>query len=193
MLKDFLSLLENFIQCLEFSSDCWKVFLFEWFFSATRKCYLMLLNFSMSLLNEKFHTQSWPFYACNSRYCISIEILHPYFNLKHWMFLNIVLKVFMDQMFNFNLMHFDAGILWITITRNILFYDNLMFYITLRKHFYFTVFYSFSCSILSEDSIFFENLLFLQCTLNNIYLQRCYEKLERVIYLFLGLYHRFET
>ena len=31
------------------------------------------------------------------------------------------------------------------------------------------------------------------CTLNNIYLQRGYEKLERVTYLFLGLYHRFET
>ena len=62
-LENFLSLIENFIQWLEFSSNCWKVFLFEWFFAATSKWYLMPLNFSMSLMNEKFYTQSWPFYA----------------------------------------------------------------------------------------------------------------------------------
>ena len=68
----------------------------------------MPLNFSMSLMNEKFYTQSWPFYArkldfalhlafwtffvntcnlehfgaCNPRYCFSFEILNPFFQSK---------------------------------------------------------------------------------------------------------------
>ena len=60
--------------------------------------------------------------------------------------------------------------------------------------FHFTIHFLRSInSIFMKTTSFSKNLLFLQCTLNNIYLQRCYEKLERVIYLFLGLYHRFET
>ena len=35
---------------VRFITVCFKIsFLFEWFFAATSKCYLMLLNFSMSL------------------------------------------------------------------------------------------------------------------------------------------------
>ena len=54
--REFHTMPWIFIRLLK-SFSLWMIF------SATRKCYLMLLNFSMSLLNEKFHTQSWPFYA----------------------------------------------------------------------------------------------------------------------------------
>ena len=113
--------------------------------------YLFSDNIFVYLLSLRYHIQYWHFNACNSRYCIPIEILNPCFNLKHWMFLNIVLKVFMDQMFNFNLVHFDAGAPWMTMTRNILFYDNLMFSQCIVFPFHNT-FSSFSHSILPEDN-----------------------------------------
>ena len=112
--------------------------------------YLFSDNIFVYLLSLRYYIQYWPFNGCNSRYCISIEILNPCFNLKHWMFLNIVLKVFMDQMFNFNLMHFDASAPWMTMTRIILFYDNLMFSQCIVFPFHNT-FSSFSHSILAGE------------------------------------------
>ena len=145
MLKDFLSLLENFIQCFEFSCNCWKVFLFEWFFSTTRECHLMPLNFwfidnnfvYLMLLN---FISIWNFESIfQSGHChLIIKLSGLVFGSSPSVFLLISqwLKYFSKNFyghcsFAVMLIHYSCLVInelkhcW--LTKSFMFYDNLMF------------------------------------------------------------------